>query len=457
MENASAQTIDVVAIPRPQDPLADRGDPRRDIRGGLLIGGLFFVGFLGWAAFTPLDAAAVGEGQVTVSGQRQSVQHRDGGVVGAIAVHEGQKVRAGDILIRLAAPEVEAEAHALSSQAIALEAQRARLRTEQLGLGRIIRPAEFAGLTGRELQDANQAMAIQEAQLRTRSSMIAVQRGVVGSQGSQIIEQRAGYSRQLAAIIEQERLITEELDSLKEVADKGFVSLTRVRALQRAQADLVGQRGRLQASLSEASESSGESRLKGIEIERGQQEKIASELRDVELTLSDVLPKMAAARDRLARTEIRAPATGTVIGLSVFTVGGVVAPGQKLMELVPDKTPLVVEARFMPNDIDDIRARQEATVVFSGLRNRGLPRLHGTITRVSPDAFTDEKSGASYFTSEIVVPTDQIDILRSQLGSDFALKPGMPVNVQVTLRKRTALQYMLEPLSDTFSRSGAEH
>ncbi|WP_246604813.1 HlyD family type I secretion periplasmic adaptor subunit [Aquisediminimonas sediminicola] len=355
-------------------------DPQLDIRAGIIIAALFFVVFIGWAAVARMDAAAYASGRVTVSGQRQVVQHRDGGVVGAILVKEGQVVRQGEVLLRLAAAEVQADAAALAGQSYSLLAQRARLRAEQLGQRQITPPEEFLSLTGKDRAEADLAMKIQEVQLRTRSSLLVTQRGVYGQQRAQAGDQRHGYAAQLASVREQERLIVQELESLRPVAEKGFVSMSRVRALERARADLVGQGGKLEAAMAESAGSMGESSLRSTETLNARQESVAAELREVELALSDVLPKLNAAKDRLARTEVRASATGTVVGLSVFTVGGVIAPGQKLMDIVPNKAPMVIEARFSPDDIDDVLIGQTATVRLTGLQDRNLPILEGQIT-----------------------------------------------------------------------------
>lgn len=431
-------------------------DPRREIRAGLIVAAIFFLLFLGWASFARLDAASYGVGRVTVSGQRQTVQHRDGGVVGAIYVKDGERVRQGQLLLRLAAAEVREQERSLSAQVIGLLAQRARLRAEQMGLSRIPVPAEFTSLAPEDQAEARRVLRVQEAQLRARSSLLSTQQGVLGQQRAQVNEQSVGYRSQLQAIVEQEKLLQAELDGLRSVAEKGFVSANRIRALERALADLRGQRGRLQASISESSESIGESRLRVVETERAQQERIASELRDVEYSLAETMPRLRAARDQLVRTEVRAPVGGSIVGLTVFTVGGVIAPGQKLMDIVPERSALVVEARFSPNDVDDLRVGQQATVKFTGLQDRDLPSLHGEVRRVSADSFTDEKTGEAFFTADIVVPPAQIDEIRAVRGAEFSLKPGMPVQILVPLKERTALQYLLQPLTDSLWRSFRE-
>ncbi len=438
------------------EELEVRADPTRDIRNGLILVGAFFIGLMGWAAFAPLDAAAIAPGRLVVSGQRQTVQHRDGGVIANIAVREGAKVRRGDVLIRLSAADVRAQERALAGQTITLLAQRARLQAEQAGSGGIASPPEFAALTGIDRDDAMRALRIQQAQLRTRSAVLSAQRGVLGQRSAQASSQGQGYSRQVVAINEQLRLIEEELSSLRTVADKGFVSKNRVRALERAKADLEGQRGQNLATVAQTGSQQGESRLQMLEAQSTYYERIAGELRDVENALAEAKPKWDAARDQLARAEIRAPATGTVVGLAVFTPGGVIAPGQKLMDIVPDRMPLTIEARVSPADADDVRVGQRAFVRFDTLHERSLPALDGIVRRVSADSFTDERTGETFYTAEVSVPVDELAQINNSRGAD-TLRAGIPVSIEIPLRKRTALQYAFEPLTAGLRRSFREH
>lgn len=432
-------------------------DPRRDIRIGLIIAGLFFILFLGWAMFARLDAAAYAPGTLVVSGQRQSVQHRDGGVVGKIYVREGQRVERGQLLVQLAAAEVQAQERALASQAIRLLAQRARLESEQLGRGQIAAPKEFASLSPEDRAEAALAMRLQQTELSARASVLSAQRGALGQRVVQSGEQGRGYGEQAVSTGEQLRLIEEQIDALRPVADKGFVSATRMRELERARAQLQGQRGQYSASVAQTRGAAREGEIQVLEAERSFRERTASDLRDVETRLGDILPRWTAARDQLERTAIRAPATGAVVGLSVFTPGGVVAPGQKLMDVVPERTPLRIQARISPEDADDLNVGQRTLVKFSGLHERNLPNLEGKLTRLSADSFVDEKSGMSYFTGEVTVPREQLSLIQDVRGADFALRAGMPVQVLIPLRKRTALDYALEPLIGSFWSSFREH
>lgn len=432
-------------------------DARGDVRFGLIVAGLFFVLFLGWAAFAPMDAAAYANGQLVVSGQRQSVQHRDGGVVSVINVKEGQRVKKGDLLVELAAADVRAQERALAAQMINYQAQRARLEAELNGSSIIRWPAEFGQATGAKRAEGDEAIRVQSNEFRARRSLLVAQSSVLGQQSAQANESAVGYRSQMISSAEQERLIQEEIDSLKEVAAKGFVSQTRIRALERAKADLQGRRGQFQANVAEARASAGGGRLRQIEAQKTYRERASSELREVEFALGELIPKYRAASDQLERLRIRAPATGTVIGLNVFTVGGVIAAGQTLMDIVPDKADLVAGVRVSVEDADDLRVGQKAQVRFLSLHERNMPIIFGQLTRLSADALFDEKSGLSYYTAEVRVTHEQMTSIEKMRGGDFALRAGAPVAVLIPLKKRTALQYAFEPLTDTMWKAFREN
>ncbi len=432
-------------------------DSRLDIRLGIIVAGLFFVLFLGWAAFAPLDAAAYAPGQLVVSGQRQSVQHRDGGVVAAINVAEGRRVNKGDLLIELAGAEVRAQERALAAQMINYQAQRARLQAELAGAGSITWPAEFSTATGARRAEIDEAIRVQSNEFRARRSSLSAQSNVLGQQSAQAIQSATGYQSKMVSSAEQERLIQAEIDALRPAAEKGFVSQSRMRALERAKADIQGQRGQFQANVAEARSSASGGRLRQIEAQQSYRERASAELREVEFALGEVLPKYRAARDQLERLRIRAPVSGQVIGLSIFTVGGVIAPGQTLMDIVPEKADLVVSAKVGIGDADDIRVGQQAQVKLLGLHERSMPIIMGQVTRLSADSLVDEKSGEAFYTAEVRVPADQMQQIKQIRGKNFEFRAGAPVAVLVPLRKRTALQYALEPLADTMWMAFREH
>jgi HlyD family secretion protein len=291
--------------------------------------------------------------------------------------------------------------------------------------------------------------------MRARSGAVSAQQSVLGQRAQQLVQQQGGYVKQRQALEEQQRLIGEELAGLRSVAEKGFASMNRVRALERAQADLQGQEAQMTAEYARAGEGIGEAKMQSLSVSRDRLEQVESDLKDTQSKISEVLPKLVATREQLEHSQVRAPATGQVVGLQVFTVGGVVAPGQKLMDIVPDGKELVIQAQLKPTDADDAFPGQKAQVRFLSVHNRSLPLFTGTVRTVSADSFTDEKTGHTYFRTEIVVPEAELNRVRSVLGQG-ELRPGLPVEAVLKVRSRTALQYLIDPLTGALWRSGHE-
>ncbi|MBZ6382762.1 HlyD family type I secretion periplasmic adaptor subunit [Sphingomonas sanguinis] len=426
--------------------------PGTAIRVGALVAILFFVVGLGWAAFARLDAAASGEGQVTVSGNRRTVQHRDGGIVKAMAVRDGDHVTAGQVLFRLEGAEVAASERALAASVIDLLAQRARLEAEVAGRA-IVWPAEFATATGDDRRLIARAQSLQLAQLRSRGASLAASDQVLRQQAAEVARQTSGFNAQAQASARQRASLAQQLESTKKLADEGYVSRNTVRAIERSIQQLEGADADYSSRSAAAREQIGQTSAQRVQTRRRQVEEAAASLRDTQFQLNEMQPKWAAAREQLARTEIRAPVSGTVVGLRVFTVGGVIQAGQPILDIVPDAAPLIVRANFAPGDIDGVVAGRPAEVKFLSLHDRGLPILTGTVHSISADSLRDEASGRSYFSAEIAVPHDQIARIAAVRGGDTGIRAGVPVAVMVPLRRRTALQYLLDPLTEAFSRS----
>ena len=434
-------------------PSEQHDDGRREIMAGWIIAAGFFIVFLGWAAIARLDQAAMAQGEVIVEGHRQSVQHKEGGIISALNVKEGEQVQAGQVLISMAGAEAQAVESAYAAQVYGLKAEQARLRAEQFGATTITWPAEFVTLKGDDLLAAQNAQKVQQTQFETRAAALVSQKRVLAQKAVELREQAQGYQLQIEATDEQNKLIGEELKGTQQLAAEGFASQNRVRALQRNQAELGGQRGQYAAGVSQAQQQVGETKLQALQLDKQHADDVATRLRDVEFQLNDAEPKLRAAQDALAREQVRAPASGTVVGLSVFTVGGVIAPGQKLMDIVPTKAGLVIEARLNPQDVDDIHTGQEVEVKFPSLHDRSLPVLKGTLTKLSADSFADDKTGQRYFTAEATVPGATLERLKLAENGQFHLKPGLPAQVMIPLRKRTALQYLTQPLTEAIWRS----
>lgn len=435
---------------------SEASDPAPDIRVGMAVVVGFCAVLFGWGNIARLDAAAHGSGNVSVSGQRQAVQHRDGGVVAALNVAEGQAVKAGQVLLQLAAADVEAQERSLTTQVITLKAQQARLEAEVARAPAITWPAEFAGYTGADRALAEAAIRTQSQQFVARNQSLGSTRDVLRQRQAQLNQRVQGYRDQLVSADRQQQLLSDQLENTEMLQKKGFASVNTVRALQRAQAQIDGSKADLSSNAASSREQIGELGMEMIQADRRYAEETTTTLNSTLFQLNDLLPKLQAARDQLDRVKVRAPASGKVVGLSIFTVGGVIAPGAELMEIVPDSAPLVIQANFAPTDIDGVRIGQEAEVRFTSMYDDNLPILLGSMTKVSADALTDDKTGLRYYTAEITVPESQLALLRKARGPNLGLQPGIPVDILVPLRKRTAFQYLVEPLGGAFWRSFRE-
>jgi HlyD family secretion protein len=404
-----------------------------EIRFGVAAFASFFVLFLGWAAVAPLDAAVVAPGVVIVAGNRQTVQHRDGGVVSRIAVQEGQTVQQGEILIELSSPELAARKEAILSQVLDLQMQRAQLMATQNGLTTIEAPAEWAALPPEDRVVADAALERHRREASSRRAALRSQRSSGGAVDARI----AGYQEELVSIDEQDRLLEEELVGVRSLAERGLIPLTRVRALERAQAELDGRRAELRAAIA------------------GALEDRAEEIRDIEARLAQLLPQLAGTRAELERTLMRAPVAGVIVGLQANTVGGVIHAGEAVMDIVPEGQDLIVEARVRPEDADNLRRGQAGEVRITAFSGRNMPTLRAEVQRVSADRFTDERTGQPYFLTQVSVTRQELDRL-TDANSEAQVRPGLPAQVIVPTRKRTALQYFLEPLNQSIWSSFRE-
>lgn len=400
-------------------------DARGEIRFGVAALVSFFVLFLGWAAFAPLDAAVVAPGVVVVSGSRQTVQHREGGVIARLAVEDGQRVRQGDILIELSSPELLARKEALLSQVLDLQMQRAQLLAAQNGRVEIEAPAEWAALPPEDRATADAALLRHRSEATLRRAALRSQRAGAGAVDARI----AGYQDEIAAINRQDRLLEDELTGVRSLAERGLMPLTRVRALERAQAELDGRRAELRASIASALEDRAE------------------QIRDIEARLASLVPQLAGARSELERTMMRAPVDGTVVGLRVNTVGGVIRPGDAVMDIVPEGQNLIVEAQVRPEDAEDLRPGLVGEVRITAFSGRNMPFLRGEVEQVSADRFTDERTGQGYFLTRVSVAQSELDRLGEIANNRGGVRPGLPAQIVVPTRRRTALQYLLEPLN----------
>lgn len=432
--------------------------PWREGRLGMIAIALFFGLFGAWAAFAPLDAGVVATGEVKVAGNRQVVQHRDGGVISRLAVREGDHVVANQILLELATVEPAARERTLAGQLIELEASRERLIAEGAHRDVVPRPASWKDLPPEYKSLAKAVLIRQQDELRARGAAMSAQTGVQGLRQSQITARIAGYDEQIIETEQQIVLVDEDVRALRVLEEKGFATPARVREAERKASELASRRAELFALIEQSRDGVDEAAMQSVSIRGDRAQKIAEELRLVDTQIADVAPSLAAVRSQLERASVRATTSGVVVSLAFFNQGAVVAPGERILELVPDEQDMILQVHVSPMDADNVKVGQRTNVRLSAFEGRQMPYADGVVEQISADRLEDQRNGTHYFTAEIRVPKSEVARVAQAAGKrELVLSPGLPVEVFIPLRQRTALQYLIEPLGQTMWRSFREN
>lgn len=430
------------------DPPA--GPPVRTlIAAGALAALVGFGGFGGWAALAPLASAAIAPGTVTVDGNRKTVQHLDGGIIAEILVREGDRVTAGQPVMRLDDLETRSTIALLDGQVWALAAQEARLAAERDGRADVTFPDELTALTGERA--VAEILAGQQRIFASRRTSLDSRAEVIRQRIAQQQAQIAALDAQRAAGRGQLALIAEEVVGVEAMVRQGLERKPRLLALQRQQVELEGQQGDLANRMAQAREAIAQAELEILSLRDDRQSEIATELRDVQVRLAEAREKRAAAAVRQGRRDVVAPVAGVVMKLRHFAPGAVVPPGGDILDLVPQDDPLVIDAHVSPTDIDVVRAGLPAKVVLSAFKSRTTPQLAGRVTRVSADALTDERTGTAYYRAQVEVDAGELAAL-----DGVHLQPGMPAETLILTGERTLLRYLLQPIEDSFRRAFRE-
>jgi HlyD family secretion protein len=425
-------------------------DLRAPIIAGLVVlFGIFAVGG-GWAAVAPLAGAAIAPGVISPEGSRQTVQHLEGGIIRQILVRDSDVVVEGQALVVLEGVGARAEVGRLEERLRTLAAQEARLRAERNG-------AEEIRFDHAILADASApaVVAVRTAQLnffQTRRAAEANREAIQGQRIDQLERQIAGLQRQLVSNRRQRELIQEETTDVDQLYRQGLERKARLLGLQREDAALLGAAGELEAQIAQAEEAIGETRLEIMDIRIQRIEEVDEQFADVQMQRGEAEEELAAADDTLRRTEITAPIAGTVLDLRFTTTGGVIGPGEPVLDLVPLADELIIEAQVRPTDVDDVAAGQSAHVMFPSLPQRQLLRIAGEVESVSADALTDEHSGETYYRAKVTV--DRGDLALAPPGVE--LVPGMPAEVFIATTERTLLSYLLQPIQEILARTFRE-
>jgi HlyD family type I secretion membrane fusion protein len=435
--------------PPPAIDIAAAENASREIRIGIAVLLLFFVGLGGWAALAPLKGATVAPAVVKVEGSRKTVQHADGGTVGAIHVKEGARVTAGEVVLSLEDTTARTNANLLLLQQDSLRAQEARLVAEMTRAPALVFPPDLQARAG-DPQLAS-ILTNQADLFRAQQTIQAGQQEVMEKRIRELQEQIRGVKAQNASRASQLASVNSELSGLTGLYDKGLITRTRVLELERAASRLKGEENELAATMARDQQSIEQIRQEMLQVQYERYGQVANDLRDTQNRLADVKQRLLVAREALEQTRIKAPASGTVLGMTVFTVGAVVQRGERLMEIVPDSEQLVIEASIRVDDIVYVHPGMEVEVRVTGFKSSITPIVWGRVLHVSPDRLTETRTGTPYYLAQITVPPEELARLPQKLV------PGMSVTTVIPTGERTALGYLLQPLRDAAAMAFREH
>jgi HlyD family secretion protein len=419
---------------------------QRHLLGGLAVVALLAGGVGGLAATTELSGAVIAPGSLVVDSNVKKVQHPTGGVVGELRVRDGDKVQAGDIVVRLDETITQANLAIVVKSLNELQARLARLEAERDNVDSIRFPAEL--LARASDPDAARSMTGERNLFEFRRSARAGQKAQLRERIAQLKEEIQGLTGQVAAKKRETELIGQELEGVRDLWRKNLVQIQRVTALERDAARLEGERGQLIAATAQAKGKISEIELQILQIDQELRSEVAKDLREAQGKIAELVERKVAAEDQLKRIDIRAPQKGMVHQSTVHTVGGVITAGEAIMLIVPEADVLTVEAKLAPQDIDQVRVGQSAALRFSAFNQRTTPELNGVVSRVSADLTTDQRTGAAYYVVRITLSESEIGRL-----DGLRLVPGMPVEAFIRTGERTVLSYVTKPFTDQINRA----
>lgn len=435
-------------VPRGEDPFL-ASNSSRVTRIGLLALVIGFGGFLVWAAFAPLDEGVPASGTVSIDTKRKAVQHLTGGIVQQVLVKEGDEVKEGQLLIKLDEATARANYEAVRQRYLGYRAMQARLQAEQTGRPTMVFHPDLEAARNDPL--IQQQIVTQEQLFNSRRASLAADlqsfdQSIQGQQGLLV-----AYRGMMGSRREQQALLKEQLDSTRALVSEGYAPRNRQLELDRTLADLNASLTELEGNIARTQFSITEQQQKKIARQQEYRKEVEGQLADVTREVQSDAEKIIAVRDDLRRTEIRAPATGQVVGLAFQTVGGVIPAGQKVMDIVPQGEELLLEAHVAPHMIDRVKGGEMVDVRFSSFSHSPQLVVQGRVHSISGDLLTDAQGNNSYYLARVAVTPEGMKALGKR-----ELQPGMPVEVVFKTGERSMLTYMLHPLVKRIAASMTE-
>jgi HlyD family secretion protein len=431
--------------PNPEPKWNTRQSISKHMMAGLVIVIVLAGGVGGWAGTMTLSGALIAQGSVVVDSNVKKVQHPTGGIVGELRVRDGDRVKQGDIVVRLDDTVTRANLAIVTKGLDELYARKARLESERDGNSAVKFPADL--LARASNPDIAPIVDGERKLFELRSNARTGQKSQLRQRIEQLNEEVRGLKAQHVSKDKETKLIEREKEGVYDLWKQKLVPLTKLTELERAAVRLEGESAQLIAQTAQAAGKISETELQIIQIDRDLSSEVAKETREIDGKIGEFVERKITAEDQLKRVEIRAPQDGMVFQSNVHTVGGVITAGDAMMMIVPDADNLTVEAKVNPQDIDQVRPGQTALLRLSAFNQRTTPEIYGTVTRISADASTDQRTGQTYYTIRIGMSGEEV----AKLG-EVRMVPGMPVEAFVQTGDRTMISYFIKPLSDQLMR-----
>ncbi|MBC8718531.1 HlyD family type I secretion periplasmic adaptor subunit [Ochrobactrum sp. Marseille-Q0166] len=429
----------------------EQEDMKSPLRGLIIAGlatiGVAFGGFFAWAYSANLGSAAVAMGTVIVDSKRKTISHLEGGILDRLLVQEGDVVKEGQPLVRLDATKARSELQSLESRRIGLIAKLARLRAEQSGATEITFPENFSE-GGENAENAIRAENIFfQKRLAQKLSKIDIQQKTI----EQYSEQEKASTSQISATDRQIELITDQRNAIASLVEKGFAQKSKLTEIDTRLSQLAGDRGEYAGDKAKAGQAKAGAEFALAAIESDLQSEIAGEITSSQVELSDVQERIVAAKDVMRRVEVNSPQQGIVANIRLRTPGGVVAPGEPIMDIVPENEPMVVEMKISPRDIDSIFVGASAQIKLTAYNQRSMAPLDGRLTYIAADQSLDEKNDTAYFVARAEITPEAL-----AANPTARLYPGMPAEIIIVHKDRKAIDYLVSPITDSLNRAFRE-
>ncbi|MBN9543133.1 MAG: HlyD family type I secretion periplasmic adaptor subunit [Alphaproteobacteria bacterium] len=410
---------------------------RHGLERGMYIVVFFFLFFIVWGGFAPLDSAVIAHGTIVPTGNTKIVQHFQGGIVEKILIKEGDIVKRGQPLMQLSKTQAKSRLQVLINQTNAKKISEARINSELEEQDSFMLPA------GVEIAENPELVKIWETEKKVLSENLNTLKGQIGIHEQQINianDQVHNLENQLAATNKEKELVQEELNNVRTLYEKQLVQKTRLLSLEKNIAELDIRISEYHSNINKTKESINEVRLKVEQMKQNRKRELSQELKELDQQLASLKQEVDAAQDIENRTVITAPEDGIVTNLRFHTEGGVIPPSQPIMEVTPSNAELIVEAKVFTKDIDVVKEGQPTKIMVTAFKARFTPRFDGKIKYISSDKVVDEKSGQPYYLARVTIDMDSVKAQKKTLLA------GMPAEVFIVTGERTFLEYFLSPI-----------